>query len=99
MLRITVTLIPGGDTTRAREIACATVANTSALSDLSDYLVGAIEDQNDVAGLPKQVAAFKIKGHDRKQSVWSLVHLVAMRAAGRFNRGAGEPAPEHHGGK
>lgn len=88
MLRITVTLIPGGDESRAREIASAHVANVSDLAGLSDYQVSAGEGANDVARLPAQRAVFQIKGHDRRQSVWSLVMIVAMRAAGRFNRGA-----------
>jgi hypothetical protein len=99
MIRITVTLVPGGDESRAREVARADVANISCLADLSDYDVVASEVASDVSGLPAQTASFKIFGHARRQSVWSLVTLVAMRAAGRFNRGAGEPAPEHHGGK
>jgi len=89
MLHVTITLIPGGDHSRAREIASATVANVSDLSDLSDYAVLAAEAGSDVTGLPAQSAGFEIKGYDRRQSVWSLVHLVAMRAAGKFNRGAG----------
>jgi len=90
MSEITVTLIPGGDERRAREIARAKVVNISDLTDKPDYTVLLEEAKSDVSGLPAQVAAFNIKGHDRKQSVWSLVHVVAMRAAGRFNRGAGE---------
>lgn len=94
MIRITVTLVPGGDESRAREIARANVANISSLADLSDYDVVASEAASDVSGLPAQTAPFKIFGHARRQSVWSLVALVAMRAAGRFNRGAGVPIPD-----
>lgn len=90
MLRITVTLIPGGDERRAREIARAEVANISDLADKSDYQVSVSEEASTVSGLPAQSASFKVLGHHRRQSVWSLVTLVAMRAAGRFNRGAGE---------
>lgn len=93
MLQITVTLIPGGDTRRAREIASATVANISDLSDLSDYEVLAAEDASTVSGLPAQSAGFQIHGHHRRQSVWSLVTRVAMHAAGRFNRGGGVTSP------
>ena len=94
MLRITVTLVPGGDESRAREIARANVANISDLADKSDYEVAVGEEASTVSGLPAQGASFKVLGHHRRQSVWSLVTLVAMRAAGRFNRGAGVPLPE-----
>lgn len=94
MLRITVTLVPGGDESRAREIARAEVANVSNLDDVSDYVVRSSEEASAVSGLPGQSATFEIRGHHRRQSVWSLVTLVAMRAAGRFNRGAGSPVPE-----
>lgn len=94
MLRITVTLIPGGDESRAREIASATIANASSLSDVSSYQVLAAERASDVTGLPDQSAGFGIVDHDRKQSVWSLVMKAAARAAVRFNRKALSPIPE-----
>lgn len=86
MLVVTVTLVPGGDWERAREIASATIANVSDLSDVSSYQVLAAERASDVTGLPDQSAGFGIVDHNRKQSVWGLVMKVAARAAGRFNK-------------
>lgn len=86
MLVVTVTLVPGGDWERAREIASATIANVSDLSDVSSYQVLAAERGSDVTGLPDQSAGFGIVNHNRKQSVWGLVMKVSARAAGRFNK-------------
>lgn len=86
MLVVTVMLVPGGDRSRAQEIASASITNTSDLADLSNYAVIASERGSDVTGLPDQTVGFEIEGHDRRQSVWSLVAKAALHAAGQINR-------------
>ena len=84
MLAIRIELWPGGDKSRARTIAEATVTNISGLDDVSDYQVAALETASDVTGLPARAGGFIISGHPRKSTVWMLVAKVAMAAARRF---------------
>ncbi len=83
MLRILVELVPGGNEARKREIARATLANISALDDVSDYRIDAWEHANPIAGTDAWDADGVIYGHDRRQSVWRLVARAAVWAAWR----------------
>lgn len=85
MLIVTVTLLPGGDRSRAQEIASASITNTSDLSDLSNYAVIASERGSPVTGLPDQTVGVEVEMHDRHQSVWSLVAKAALHAAEKIN--------------
>lgn len=89
MLIVTVTLIPGGDRSRAQEIASASISNISDLSDLSTYSVLARERGSDLTGLPDQTTGFEVANHIRRQSVWGLVTAVAVKAAREMNAGRG----------
>ena len=80
MLRVTVELVPGGDTTRAQRIAQMTIANVSDLADISDYAFRAHEEANDVAGTPPRDTSGTVRLHDRRQTVWSLVGKAALAA-------------------
>jgi hypothetical protein len=81
MLKITVTLIPGGFEPLRRTVAAMSIANLSNLADRSDYRVEAIERQNRLAGLPARSFRTEVKDHDRRQSVWALVAKAALAVA------------------
>jgi hypothetical protein len=81
MLRVTVELVPGGDETRVRTIARMTIANISALADISDYEFKATETANPLAGTPAREVHGFVRGHDRRQGVWSLVAKASSLAA------------------
>jgi hypothetical protein len=82
MLRITVELLPGGDATRAREIARMRIANISNLADVSDYAVDSSEAPNPVAGTPACDRRATVYGHSRRQTVWTLIAKAAAATAG-----------------
>jgi hypothetical protein len=81
MLKVTVELVPGGDETKARPIARMTIANVSALADISDYAVEASAAENPVAGMSAREDRARVQKHDRRQSVWSLVAKAAAAVA------------------
>ena len=81
MLRVTVEIWPGGDNTRARAVAIASVANLSDLADVSDYAVSVTEGHNPVTDTPPWSQRGSIFQHDRRTSVWALVAKVAIWAA------------------
>lgn len=77
MLRITVDIVPGGFEPLRRHIALMTIANVTCLADRSDYVVEAMEGANPLAGSPPRNTSARINGHDRNQSVWTLVAKAA----------------------
>jgi hypothetical protein len=81
MLRITVELVPGGFEPQRRSIATMRIANVSALADVSDYVVEAMEGENPPAGSPPRSAVFEVPAHDRRQPVWALLARAAAAAA------------------
>ena len=81
MLRVTIELVPGGDERRARAIAQMTIANVSDLANISDYEFEARERANPIAGTPARETTGMVRGHDRRQTVWSLVGKAAKAAA------------------
>ncbi len=81
MLRVIVELVPGGFEPLCRRIASMTIANVSDLADRSDYMIQAVEGANPVAGLPPRDVSVTVEGHDRRQSVWSLVERAAAAVA------------------
>lgn len=81
MLRVTVELWPGGSKALARTLAIADITNVSELADLSDYQVLAAEGPNPRAGTAAWEAETRLRDHDRRSSVWSLVAKVALWAA------------------
>jgi hypothetical protein len=81
MLRVTVDLIPAGYNPLRRTIASMTIANLTALANRSDYRVEAMEDQNNLAGLPPRNMSATVEDHDRRQSVWNLIAKAAAAAA------------------
>lgn len=86
MIVVRVELWPGGDHRGAREIASAYISNVSGLADISDYRAEVRERAREVAGLPAQEATFLIHDHERRQSVWRLIHRVTQMAVMRLNR-------------
>lgn len=63
-----------------REVAVGTVCNISNLTDVSDYTVVWSEMASEITGMPERANTAKIKGHNRRQSVWALVQKVAAIA-------------------
>jgi hypothetical protein len=60
-------------------IAGADIANISDLADVSDYLVSAYETASDVTHLPYRGRTFRVRDHQRRQSVWALVERAAAQ--------------------
>lgn len=85
MLIVTVTLLPGGDASRAKDLATARISNVSDLAVMSDYEARVIEHANPVTMMGHQSAMLEIKEHRRDQSVWALVAEVADKAARKFS--------------
>lgn len=81
MLFIKIELWPGGDRTRKRELGQMTIGNIGGDIERGDYAVHATEHPSDITGLPKGMdEQFVVKNHKRRQSVWALVGLAAVRA-------------------
>lgn len=80
MLQVIVKLAPGGNVRQAFELANARIGNISNLADTSDYAVEVAEGPNPIAGTSEWSAMGHVLGHDRRQSVWSLVRKVAELA-------------------
>lgn len=83
MLKITVDIHPGGSAMLRRTLATMTIANVSNLADVSDYQVSALESANPLTGLSARICGFEVTGHDRRQSVWTLLEtaLAQMESA------------------
>ena len=81
MLRITVELVPGGREHAKRVLARAQVSNILNLADVSDYAVKVETEGRLEPWQPAWERRGMIAGHDRRQSVWSLVAKVSAWAA------------------
>ncbi len=81
MLKIVVSLVPGGYEPLRRTIATMSVANLSDLADLSDYRIEATEQHNKLTGRPARSVTTQVLNHDRRQSVWVLVAKAAIAVA------------------
>lgn len=77
MLRVIIEILPGGQSQLRRTIASMRIGNISDLAEVSDYRVDAIESANQLAGTPSRSATCTVTGHDRRQSVWTLVAKAA----------------------
>jgi hypothetical protein len=77
MLRVIIEILPGGQSQLRRTIASMRIGNISDLAEVSDYRVDAIESANHLAGTPSRSATCTVTGHDRRQSVWTLVAKAA----------------------
>lgn len=75
-----------------RLIAGANILNGSALADVSNYAVEAVEKASPVTGHEVDFhSTFLVTEHPRRQSVWALVAKVAtqariIRASGKHDR-------------
>ena len=61
-------------------IAGATAANVSELAAVSNYTVEAVEAASEETGLLDFHRNFTVQNHKRRQSVWELVHRIALKA-------------------
>jgi hypothetical protein len=80
MIRITVEIWPGGDATRAREIARMNIANVSNFAPDSTYEIWASSDANKF-GQPAFEASGMTVHHTREDSIWMLVAKAVDRVA------------------
>ena len=82
MIRITIELIPGGDESRAREIARAEIANIDAMERFShsDYAITASEGDNKWAGTKAWERRGNLFEQPRRASIWKLCGAVAKWA-------------------
>jgi hypothetical protein len=77
MLRVIIELVPGGHRELRRTIASMQIGNVSDLADISDYRINAMESANPMTSKPAVSATGIVVGHDRRQSVWSLIAKAA----------------------
>jgi hypothetical protein len=80
MLVITIDLVPGGKESYRRTIGSMRIVNVSNLADVSDYTIDVMEGANPLTGLPARTASCQVIGHDRRQTVWSLLAKAADEA-------------------
>lgn len=80
---VTVELLSGG---RRRVLGKCCIENLSDLRDVSDYNVNVTEGDNAVSGEGMWRGDGRIEGHDRRQTVWSLVAQAAAWATEYANR-------------
>lgn len=75
MLVVHVEIWPGGDPMAKRQIGMLTVANVSALADVSDYKFLATDGRSrDKTG--------EVKGHPRAEGFWKLLRRVLEQVTG-----------------
>jgi hypothetical protein len=79
MIRIRIELIPGGDETRARELARAEIANIDAMERFShsDYAITASECDNKWAGTKAWERRGNLFEQPRRASIWKLCGALA----------------------
>jgi hypothetical protein len=77
MLRVIIEILPGGHLELRRTIASIAIGNKSDLANISDYKIDAMESANPLTGPPRRSASCQVPGHDRRQSVWTLVAKAA----------------------
>lgn len=80
MIFLTVDLIPGGFAPARRTLATLRIANASDLADISDYDVDFLQAANPLAGTEACVGSCRVEGHDRRQSIWTLIAKAASAA-------------------
>lgn len=81
MIVVKVELWPGGDMSKAREIASMNISNVSNLAARSDYRVIVDEQPSDITGMTDGMNEnFVVQNHKRRQSVWAIVGRAAYSA-------------------
>jgi hypothetical protein len=85
-LRVTVELLPGGDTSRARTLARAVIANVGDDIHSGDYAFSVSEGDNPFADIPAWSREGRVEGHARTLSLLALVAKVTTWAAERSRR-------------
>lgn len=76
MIRVTVEMLPGGDTTQARTISIVHVSNMSDLAEVSDYQIGASVDQ-----MGGRIVGGVVTAHRRSHGWATLLARVFQRLA------------------
>lgn len=80
MIIVHVELVPGGFEQQRRSIASLHIANVSDLADVSNYDIHVLEGANPLACTKPRIGSCRVSGHDRRQSVWSLIAKAAEAA-------------------
>jgi len=89
MIKVTIEIIPGGYAEGRRTIGLMHIANISDLARRSDYRVDLAEGENPLAGTKSFTCTVYVRGHDRNQSVWSLIEkAIAAGKDAEFGRGS-----------
>jgi hypothetical protein len=85
MLVVKVEVWSDGDRTRKREVGQMTIGNIGGDIERGDYAVHATERPSDITDMPNGMyEGFLLKNHKRRQSVWALVGLAAVRAVSHY---------------
>jgi hypothetical protein len=80
MIHVTIDLVPGGFQPMRRTIGTMRIANITDLSDVSDYAVDFLQAANPLTGSRPCNGSCRVEGHDRRQSVWTLIAKAAQAA-------------------
>lgn len=81
MLRVTIDILPGGDSDRARTIGIAHISNVSELADRSDYEAVVTTQRYEPLGIKGGTRSVKITNHLRRQDVTALLAKVFEKAS------------------
>jgi hypothetical protein len=73
---------PGRKSGVRRTVGSLRIANRSDLADISDYCVEALKAANPLTGSPPGIASCEVIGHNRRQSIWTLLAKAARRREG-----------------
>jgi len=79
MLVVTVELWPGGNPTKAKEIAAIEIANISDLHDTSSYIARVQERGEIELGISPSYRVVEVHEHPRRQSVFKLLKAVLKK--------------------
>lgn len=65
-----------GSKTNRKLVADVHAYNDSNLADVSDYVFKSYEKGEPMLGIEKSISEGRVEGHNRNQSVWSLVGKI-----------------------
>lgn len=80
MIKVTVELLPAGIPSLRRKIGTMEISNVSQLAPRSDYSVDIWQSYHPIAGTPPRSCTVTVRNHERRLSVWRLIHAALSEA-------------------